>query len=153
MLKKRVIEIITSLLIILFVYAALTKLFDYYNFKTQLGKSPFLTFMSGFAAWSIPASELIVVGLLSFKRTRELGLYASLFLMTLFTAYIYAMLNFSYYVPCSCGGILSEMEWSQHFIFNIFFVVISITGIVLQSKESLVGSKAVLSPHLSPANS
>jgi len=128
-MKKMTIEIITSLFILLWVYAALSKLLDYETFKVQLGKSPLLTDFAGFAAIAVPVSELLIAGMLLFKRFRLLGLYASLFMMVMFTAYIIAILNFSYYIPCSCGGILSSLGWTEHVIFNLVFVGLAIVGI------------------------
>jgi hypothetical protein len=136
MKKTIIVEILSSLLILLFVYAALSKLFDYENFKLQLGKSPFITGFEGTVAWAIPAVEILTGLFLLIKRTRLFGLYVSLFLMTMFTAYIYAMLHYSYYIPCSCGGILSKMTWNQHLLFNILFVIFSITGILLETRKN-----------------
>ena len=56
--------------------------------------------------------------------------------MTMFTAYIWAMLHYSYYVPCSCGGVLSKMGWDAHMWFNVGFTLLSVTGITLQSKQT-----------------
>lgn len=135
MKRATVVEIISSLLILLFMYAAVSKLLDYDTFRVQLSKSPFITQFAGVLAWALPVGEIIVALALTVKRFRLLGLYASLFLMTMFTAYIWAMLNYSYYVPCSCGGVLSKMGWAQHLWFNIGFIILSIVGIVLQVKH------------------
>jgi uncharacterized membrane protein YphA (DoxX/SURF4 family) len=132
-LQHRITEIIASLLVILFTYAALSKLLDYGTFRFQLGRSPYLTKMAGMVAWAIPAAELITVAMLVLPCFRQAGLYASFFLLLLFSGYIYAMLHFSYYVPCSCGGVLSRMSWNQHFIFNLFFTALSLGGILLQA--------------------
>ena len=134
--KNLAVEIISSLLILLFVYTALSKLLDFDTFKLQLSKSPFITDFASTVAWALPVGELLVGLALVFKKTRLLGLYASLFLMTMFTAYIYAMLHYSYDLPCSCGGIISKMSWTQHLWFNAGFVGLSIVGIVLQSKQA-----------------
>lgn len=133
MIKKISIEIICFLLILLFIYAAVSKLLDYDTFRVQLSKSPFITQFAPVIAWALPIGEILVGLALTFKRTRLLGLYASLFLMTMFTAYIYAMLHYSYYIPCSCGGILSKMGWNTHLWFNGGFVVLSIIGIFVQT--------------------
>jgi Methylamine utilisation protein MauE len=132
MKRNLVLELISSLLIILFIYAAVSKLLEYETFKVQLSKSPFITQFAGIVSWALPIGEILVGFALASKRTRLFGLYSSLFLMTMFTAYIYAMLNYSYYVPCSCGGILSKMGWTTHLWFNAAFVALSIAGILLQ---------------------
>jgi hypothetical protein len=113
-------------------YTALSKLSAYDNFTAQLSKSPFITSYSNSIAWSIPAGEIIISLLLVLKRTRLLGLYASFLLMSLFTAYLIIMLNFSYYIPCSCGGVLQYLSWNEHIVFNAFFIVIAGAGVLLK---------------------
>lgn len=54
--------------------------------------------------------------------------------MTMFTAYIISILNFASYVPCSCGGVLEKLSWSEHLIFNAVFIVFGLAGIVLQAQ-------------------
>jgi hypothetical protein len=142
MKRRIVLEIICCLNILLFIYAATSKLIDYEEFKIQLGKSPFINELAGVTAWALPAGEILVALALAFHRTRLFGLYASLFLMTMFSAYIYAMLHYSYYVPCSCGGILQKMDWNTHLWFNLAFVAICILGILLHpSRQNEVTRK------------
>src|SRR5690606_36348213 len=85
---------------------------------------------------------IVIAFLLVVGRTRLLGLYASFFLMTLFSGYIYAMLHFSYYAPCSCGGILKlfglDESWNDHLVFNIVFTLLAAVGILLWRKEEKV---------------
>jgi hypothetical protein len=130
--KDIIIEIICSLLIILFIYTSLSKLSAYDNFTVQLSKSPFITSYAESIAWSIPAVEILISLLLVIKRTRLIGLYASFFLMSLFTAYLIIMLNFSYHIPCSCGGALQYLSWNEHIVFNAFFIVIAGAGALLK---------------------
>jgi uncharacterized membrane protein YphA (DoxX/SURF4 family) len=137
MKRATIVEIISSLLILLFMYAAVSKLLDYQTFKVQLSKSPFITQFAGVTAWALPVGEILVAVALTFKSTRQKGLYASLFLMTMFTAYIWMMLRHSYYLPCSCGGILSEMGWNMHFWFNLGFVLLTILGIFITKTEEI----------------
>jgi putative oxidoreductase len=49
--------------------------------------------------------------------------------MLLFTFYILYMLLFEKHLPCSCGGVLKEMTWKQHLVFNLFFTAIAFTGL------------------------
>lgn len=131
MKKQITVYIICFLFIVLFIYASGSKLIDYSNFKYQLGRSPYTTSIAGFVAWFIPSIELLITILLFFNRTRLYGMFGAFFIMLLFTGYIYAMLHYSYYIPCSCGGILQNMSWHQHLIFNIFFSILSLIGILL----------------------
>ncbi len=129
MLKKTLPELSAILLTVLFTYASISKLLQYDTFKYQLGQSPFVTRYADIVAWGVPAIELVTTALLVFPVTRMKGFYLSYGLMLLFTFYIYAILHYSYFVPCSCGGILSQMNWEQHLVFNIIFSLIALTGI------------------------
>ena len=131
-----IVEIISALLVFLFIYAALSKLLDFGKFRYQLSQSPFMTRFSGFAAWVIPLGEIIIAAALIIKRARIAGLYLSFFLMLLFTGYIFIMLKYSSYLPCSCGGVLSSMSWKQHFVFNLTFTGLSLSAIIIQNKHS-----------------
>ena len=126
MKRTMLVEVICSLFILLFVYAAMSKVLDYQKFRVQLGQSPLLTAFAGLVAWVIPAIEIIIACMLAIPRTRLAGLFAAFSLMTMFTAYIIAITRFSDYVPCSCGGVLQNMSWNQHLVFNILFVTDSL---------------------------
>jgi len=126
---------ICTLYITLFVYAATTKLLDYYNFQFGLTESPFISPFANILAWAVPASELIIAALLVIPALRLAGLYASLLLMSLFTIYIAAMLLFGSDIPCSCGGVLEEMSWGMHIVFNSVFVLLSAYGIYLTRRK------------------
>ena len=133
-MKKAILtDIIAALFILLFIYAAMAKLIDYTNFQLQLAKSPLIGSLAGIVAWIIPTIEIIISVLLSMRRFRLQGLFAGFSLMVMFTAYIIAITAFSEFIPCSCGGILSRMGWSQHLLFNLCFVLLAIAGILLYS--------------------
>jgi uncharacterized membrane protein YphA (DoxX/SURF4 family) len=134
MKRAVIIEIISFLFILLFVYAALMKLKDVEQFVAQLGQSPLLMPFADPVSWAIPSLELVVAALLIFRKTRLVGLVASFTLMVMFTAYIVVILSFASHVPCSCGGILEKMGWTEHLIFNIAFVLLAVWGVYLQGK-------------------
>ena len=135
MKKKLALEIICALFILLFAYAAIMKLLDVQKFTVQIGKSPLLESYANLVAWAIPSIELIIAGMLVWGRFRLTGLYASFTLMSMFTIYIIAILQFSEKIPCSCGGILEDMGWTEHLFFNIGFVLLSMVGIVIYYSE------------------
>lgn len=127
--------IIYTLIIALFVYASTAKLFDYYNFQFGLSESPFIAPFANMLTWAVPASELLIAGMLVIPALRLAGLCATFLLMSLFTVYISAMLLSGSDIPCSCGGILEDMSWSAHIIFNSVFVVLAACGIYLHRKK------------------
>lgn len=136
--KERIVIVVSYLFILLFVYAAVSKLLDYENFKVQLGQSPLLSAYAGSIVWMIPFLEFIIAVLLSIKQYRLLALYASLGIMVLFSTYIYLILNYSSYVPCSCGGILEKMNWEEHLFFNLLFTLLSLIALaILQNNKKL----------------
>lgn len=126
-------EIISYLFVLLFIYAAASKLLAFNHFRIQLGKSPIISSYAHVIAWLVPALEVLLGLLLCFARTRFLALVGSLNLVIMFTAYIVIILNWSSFIPCSCGGILSEMGWTEHLIFNVVFIVLAVAGLLLQA--------------------
>jgi len=136
MRRRIAIEVISFLFVLLFLYAALNKLIDYQKFKIQVGQSPLLTGFGDTVPWMVIGVEVIVSVLLIIPKFRLTGFFASFSLMTMFTAYIVAILYFSPYVPCSCGGVLEKLGWTEHLVFNSVFVVLGLTGIVLQAEET-----------------
>lgn len=137
MAKKIMADIVCALLIFLFIYTGISKLLDYNTFQRQLGQSPFITAYAGVLAWALPTGEIIIAGMLLFARTRLQGLYLSFFLMCLFTFYLAAMLQLSYFIPCSCGGVLQGLSWPAHIVFNIFFILLAATGVILQTRQGM----------------
>jgi len=128
-----IVEMVCLLYILLFIYAALSKLLDFENFQLQVAQSPLLTAYAGFFSCSVIALEIVIAVLLSIPALRLAGMFAAFTLMVLFTVYIFIILNYSPYVPCSCGGILEKMGWKEHLVFNLAFVFLGATGIVLKT--------------------
>ena len=135
--KTTLLEIICALFVILFIYTGLNKLLDYDGFSFQLGRSPYLQNFNHPIALLLPPGELLVALALIAKRTRLAGFYASFFLMSLFTGYVAIMLSLSYYLPCSCGGILQALSWQGHLVFNSAFTALAVAGTLLQYRLSV----------------
>jgi hypothetical protein len=136
MIKRTIIiEIITVLNIILFLYTGIAKIFDYTIFKEQLADSPILSWAAIPIAVLLPIIEFVIVLMLIIPRWRLKGLYASFGIMTLFTAYIIAMFIVAPQMPCSCGGIIELLSWKQHVVFNTAFILLNFWVIILLNKE------------------
>jgi len=142
MKKALIIEVICFLFILLFLYAAVTKILDYDKFRVQIGQSPLLTAFAGWVAVIVPTIEIIIACMLMIPRFRLLALFGAFGLMVVFTAYIVIILNFSDYVPCSCGGILEKLGWTEHLVFNVAFVFVGLIGILLHPSSSSVKAVA-----------
>ncbi|MCR9228778.1 MAG: hypothetical protein NXH90_15270 [Flavobacteriaceae bacterium] len=124
------VETVSLSFVVLFVYAATSKLWDFQQFRVQLGQSPILTAYADGVAWMVPGVEYLLALLLLFTRSRLVAFYGSFALMVMFTTYIVLVLHFSDYIPCSCGGVLEDLGWTEHIVFNLFFVILAVIAIV-----------------------
>jgi putative oxidoreductase len=121
---------LTTALILLFTYAAVSKLVSVSLFRAQLHLQPFSHGFADLLVFAIPAIELIAVALLLADRTRDLGLLISVVLLAAFTIYIaYILILYTGKLPCSCGGILSRMSWGAHLVFNCLFLAAGMTAL------------------------
>lgn len=136
-IKKPVLiaDIISGLVLLLFLYTSLSKLADYETFRNVLLATPLLRPVAGLISWLLPVLELVIVVLLFIPRLRLRGLYASFILICLFTLYLIYMIIFSPHLPCSCGGVIKLLTWPQHIVFNLFFIILSSYGIFLYRKS------------------
>ena len=138
MFKRQVmLECISALLILLFLYASVSKFLDFKTFIKEMNNQPLPNSWTPFLVYFIPCSEILLSVALIFERTRLLGLYGSLVLMGLFTIYaILILVHVFSYVPCSCGGVIKRLTWRQHLILNLFFVTLSVVGVIAQRRKS-----------------
>jgi hypothetical protein len=144
MKRKIIIEIISSLLILLFLYASVSKWLAFKTFIGDMNNQPFPNWMTPYLVIIIPVLEVLIAVGLIFEKTRVPALYASFVLMMAFTIYTVAVLSHAFkYVPCSCGGVIKKLTWPQHLFFNLFFVAISVLGIWLKRRDTQHEVRAV----------
>jgi len=121
----------------LFLYTSFNKLMAYDYYLYDLKRSPVLSNYATIIAILIPTAELLVAGLLLPEKTSKGGLLGSLGLMILFTLYVGYVLFFAASRPCTCGGIIRNLTWPQHLVFNFIFLMLSIVGLYLQRKSKV----------------
>jgi uncharacterized membrane protein YphA (DoxX/SURF4 family) len=136
MKRATIVELIALLFVVLFLYTGISKLMEYTVFAEQIAQSSLLQSVSGFIAWALPATEFIVAILLFLPRYRRWGLYATLALVIVFTAYIIAILSFSNEIPCSCGGVLEQLSWTGHIIFNTALIILAAVAIIFNRRSN-----------------
>jgi hypothetical protein len=134
--SNKIVEVISALFILLFLYTAINKTFEIGTIENVLKEISFTSTYAQEIAWGIILLEFITSLLLFFPKTRKKGLYASLALMIAFTLYIGYMKLFIAHLPCSCGGVISKMTWNQHLIFNILATMLAITALLFQKKNN-----------------
>jgi len=111
---------------VLFVYAAIIKLMDPVGFQIKLLKSSYIP------VWAIPLisamipwAELMSAGFLVFESTRKWGWMLVYFFMILFDGHLVILHLLSPSAPCSCGGLLESLSFSQHLGVNFFITVLA----------------------------
>ncbi len=136
MKRKLIVEVIAFLLMLLFLFASVSKWLAFKTFIGDINNQPFPNWLTPWITNLLPPIEVMIVLALMFEKTRTAGLYASLILMTAFSIYSAAvLLKFFDYIPCSCGGIIKNLSWRDNLILNLFFVAISIAGILLRKNR------------------
>ena len=131
MKRQNVIEVIALLFFILFIYTATSKIIDYrrFVFQMRLAPLPILKQMAPIIGWALPLVELVIAIGLLIKKYREKALYMSVVLMVIFELYIGSMLLFNRQLPCTCGGIISQMSWHAHVIFNALLITLGVIAL------------------------
>lgn len=130
------IQLISCLLILLWVYAAVSKLINYEQSRMQMMNQVFPASINEILLWAVPLLELLISGLLLFHGTRKVGLLLSAILLFLFSGYVLlVMLNVFGRIPCSCGGVISKLNWEQHLVFNLVFLLLALLGFGIELKE------------------
>ena len=133
---KYILPSICFLLILLWAYAASSKLMDFGMFKAQMQKQMLFPFLKTLMPYLLPPAEIIIVISLLFERLQKIGIYFSFAALLAFTIYIgLGIAKVFGRVPCSCGGILNRMGWGTHFLFNIFFLLLTALGIYIINRE------------------
>jgi len=124
-------EMIVDLLAILWIYAAMSKLWDFTKYRKEIYLQVIPSFVKVLVIYGLPTVELIVATGLLIKQFYRPSLYASSALLTAFSIYILlALSGLLGRAPCSCGGILENMTWTTHLFFNLTFIALSAIAIV-----------------------
>jgi hypothetical protein len=129
--------LLASLLILLLVYTASSKLLDRYQFELTLSQMPYLSLGSIVLSWLVPLIEIYIALLLLMPATRQRGFSFSLLLLLAFTAYLGVVVWIAPHLPCSCGGVISWLGWRDHLFFNMVFLLIAFSGWRLEKARTL----------------
>jgi hypothetical protein len=129
-------DIVSTCTLLLFLYTGIDKLSRHNDFLLALAVSPVLKPYAAILSRAIPLLELLIAGLLFFPLTRIKGLYSSLILLLLFTAYLAWMLLNEKILPCTCGGFIEKLSWPQHLAFNAVLMSMISTGIILNKRKA-----------------
>ena len=143
-IRQTIPVIVSCFFVLLFTYASFSKILDFEMFQIQLGQSPVVSAYAGWLSYIVIGAELFISLLLLTDATRTAGLYAATGLMTAFTAYIYLTINYSDFVPCSCGGVIEKLTWNQHMVFNLVFLAAGIFAVIIEERKNRKPSGKIL---------
>jgi len=135
-LRLLALEIISAILVLLWIYTAGDKFADYESYRRSMYLQVFNEKILHILIPSLPFAELVEAGLLMSTRHRGYGLRFSALLMALFTGYV-ALVYFGYFPerPCSCAGLFEKMSWGPHLLMNGLLLIITLVGLLLNSKR------------------
>lgn len=133
---KILVDIICGLLVLVFVYSGINKLWDHNNFETQIKFIVSYPLVGNIFSYTVPLVELLIAMLISINQTKRVGIYAFLTMMTAFTFYIIFMLGSGKNLPCTCGGFINTLSWKQHLAFNIGLILLAVAGLYLDKKNN-----------------
>jgi hypothetical protein len=134
-IHSKLVTLFSLLLTLLFVYTAVSKLIELDTFQWRMERMPYIAPYASLLSWAVPFLELIIAGILWLPRYQIMALYASFILLGSFTLYILLVLKFSDSIPCSCGGAISTLGWTDHILLNISFMVLALLGILWSKKK------------------
>ena len=127
--KRLLLEIIASLIILLFCYASLYKWFNFSDFIKEMNKQPLPKSWIPYLVRLIPATEIAAALLLSFRVSRRWGFVLSSLIMLTFAGYTITVLLHGFsYIPCACGGIIEDLTWGQHLFLDSIYLLLSLVG-------------------------
>jgi len=129
MKRKIIVDVISYLIILLFLYTGINKIIAFTEFRFDISQS--LGWNWGqIIAVIIPTAEILIsVGLL-LPKTQHASLFSAFLLMAIFTLYVTYMLLLvtPHNRACTCGGILRQMSWQQHLVFNVAYTALGFMG-------------------------
>jgi hypothetical protein len=141
-IQSKLADITCLLLLLLFVYTSASKFLNYdrFIFQMRLAPVPWMKILAPILAWLVPSIETLiaigfVIGVLFIPAFKVKSLYASVILLLAFEIYIMVMLSSGLHLPCTCGGIISQMGWKQHLLFNGLFIIAGILSIRFLTKH------------------
>ena len=104
-----ILQIICFLLILMWVYAASSKLMDFGLFRAQMNLQILPPYLKTLLVYLLPPFEILIAVLLLFEASLRLALKLSFLMLFAFTIYIGMAISNSFgKIPCSCGGVFQS---------------------------------------------
>ncbi|WP_129715516.1 MauE/DoxX family redox-associated membrane protein [Pedobacter sp. SYP-B3415] len=128
--RPALVQISCALLVFLWLYTAGSKLSDLEEFKRSLSGQAMPDMAKTILYGALIPAEISAALLLLIPATKMLGFRVSMIFLSLFTAYIlFILFKAEEARPCSCGGVLKQLNWNTHLLFNLACMSICALGI------------------------
>lgn len=134
MITKTLVKLIAIALAVLLAYAAVDKLEHYTLFSLQLNRFPVSIPVIPEQAWIVPVTELIIAVLLLLPFSRLKALFASLFLLGVYTLYLTCMLDRRFHLTCMCGEPFQALSLKMHILVTLACVFFTGIAVVLSGR-------------------
>lgn len=121
---------ISLFFVLLWSYAAISKIIVFRNFRSQLGQSPGLEAYAGLVASGLIFLQLLAIGMICYRSYRLLGLWMTFGIVTVFTGYNGFILMDSNNLPCTCIGLFEKMTWKGNLNLNMGLMITALVGII-----------------------
>ena len=131
---KTVIELIASVLILLFMYAAVSQVVFHNTYYTQLNRSLINGLFAGIITWLIPVVHILLAWLLWRPSTKLAGFICSLGVVSLYTIYLFIMLPLGSKAACQCGELWQKASLEINILFNLAVILLTAVGIILMGR-------------------
>jgi hypothetical protein len=141
-LRQLTTELVASFYVLLFLYTAIMKLRNPDAFSSNMYQVPLLRPVSNMLAVSLPVVEIMISLILIIPRTRLLGIWLATSLMGIFSIYIIYIFYTMNDLPCSCGGIIQQMSWKAHLIFNLILFILGTSCLVMQKRSIAINRRS-----------
>lgn len=133
MKRSLLLDTLSLLFSVLFLYTAISKVLEHDSFVFDLSRDPMIGKTTAvILSVALPLVELAVATLLFIPKTQKYALWMTVALMSAFTIYVRWMLH-NPTRHCTCGGVLRQMSWRQHLCFNIVFTILSMTALLIHA--------------------
>jgi uncharacterized membrane protein len=154
MKKDLIYELITGTFVLLFLYTGLSKILDFKNFEISMWFQHMPGWITLPMIYLLPGTEIIVAILLVSGKSRVVGLYIFLLMMTGFSLYVGgALLQLYPKAPCACGGVIKSLGWGPHFLLNLLFAGLALLALrhYRRQRNSKQDPKAIQAQDISRA--
>lgn len=133
--REFVVQIITYMLLCLWMVVASRKLFNYSAFRQAMLDQPFEDKYGIVLSYLLPVIQLGTGMLFIFQKTRRYGFLLTILLMIAFSWYITLVLKRTWgFIPCYCT-LEFPTDWKGHLWINGIIAVFAIVGLLLDSKR------------------